>query len=258
MQDQNEISSKIDVVIPLGVNTKWFNEELRYTLRSFDKYFKNLGNVYIVGSSIYINKRIPWLTNVIIVECDDPFVHSKDANMIRKVLKVINNYPELSENFIRGSDDQILMKEVSEMTPYYVVDMKTRDDEWWRRRSNKWKLRLRRTYKILSAYNYTTFNYETHIPMIVNKQKFKEIWSKYPWAKSIGYTINSIYFNRALQEHFPVGELKYTFETPVIDIAEIKKIIKDKTYISFNDRGLTEELKTVIQNKFKKFSIFEK
>ena len=84
----------------------------------------------------------------------------------------------------------------------------------------------------------------------------------YPYTKSIGYTINTLYFNNALTEHIKAESIREMIEIPVRDEEKIKDRLKGKTFLCYSgkagDAALTDELKNVIIKKFKKKSRFEK
>ena len=49
----------IDVVYILGDGSKWGNNEIKYSLRSLEKYGKNIRDVYICGNKPYfVNNKI--------------------------------------------------------------------------------------------------------------------------------------------------------------------------------------------------------
>ena len=115
-------NQKIDLILPIGAGMSWDNE-LRYVLRSWEKNFADLGRVFIVGPKDKIKKKYPWLKGVEFVDCDDPFNHNKDTNIIRKVIRVIDTC-ELTDPFIRASDDQFILRKVDSFPPRYTWDMK--------------------------------------------------------------------------------------------------------------------------------------
>lgn len=250
---------KLDLVIPLGNASSWHNNELRYVLRSFEKNFANLRDVYIVGPKLWITKRSPWLTNVILIDYDDPFVRNKDGNMIRKVIKVIDDFPKLSDPFIRATDDQFLLKPVDEFPPMYTWDFSKKDKGFWNK-GGRWRTRAKRTYRTLSLNGRTTFNYDGHFPVEVHKD-FKKVMESYPYTKSIGFIINTLYFNNVLQEHFSQEGCVYFMESPCTDEKEIREKMKERLYFCFsglrNNACLNDTLKSVLQKKFKKPSRFE-
>ena len=248
----------MDLVIPIGKGSTW-RDELKYVLRSWNKYYEDLGNVFLVGDEAWIKAKYPWLKKAKIVNCDDPFNRNKDANIIRKVIKVIDTQ-ELTDPFIRASDDQYLLKKTDEFKPVYSQDLKEKPREWWNKGS-RWKNRLKRTHRILLVKRKTTFNYDVHFPLETGHD-FKKIMESYPYTKSIGYTINTLYFNHSLTEHVKAEDIRFMVEIPIRNEEKAKEALKGKTFLCYSgkvgDQALTPELKTVIVNKFKKKSKFER
>ena len=247
-----------DLVLPLGTGATW-NLELKYVLRSWDKYYENLGKVFLVGKTDKIKDKYPWLKKAIIVDCDDPFNRNKDANIIRKVIKVIDTQ-EVTDPFIRASDDQFLLKKTDSFPPMYSQDLMEKPRDWWNKGS-RWKNRLKRTHRILFVKGKPVFNYDVHFPLETGHD-FKKVMERYPYTKSIGYTINTLYFNNVITDHVQAGDIREMIEIPVRNEEEIKDRLKGKTFLCYVGRGgdqaLTPELKNVIMNKFKKKSRFEK
>jgi len=248
----------MDLVLPLGKGISW-NLELKYVLRSWDKYYEDLGNVFLVGNIEWIKEKHPWLKKVKLVQCDDPFNRNKDANITRKVIKVIDTQ-ELSEPFIRASDDQYLLKKVDNFPPVYSQDLMEKPREWWNKGS-RWKNRLKRTHRILFVKGKPVYNYDVHFPL-ETRHDFKKIMESYPYTKSIGYTINTLYFNNAISEHIKAEDIRVMIEIPIRNEEKVKEALKGKTFLCYSGKGgdqaLTPELKNVIMNKFKKKSKFER
>jgi hypothetical protein len=74
------IPGKIDVVYTLGTESSWQDNELRYSLRSLERNFPDLGRVWIVGH------KPAWLTGVVHIPMADVHKQNKDANLIDKIL----------------------------------------------------------------------------------------------------------------------------------------------------------------------------
>ena len=248
----------MDLVLPLGSGATW-NLELKYVLRSWDKYYEDLGNVFLVGDEAKIKAKYPWLKKVKLIQCGDIFNCNKDANLIRKVIKAIDTQ-ELTDPFIRASDDQYLLKKTDSFPPMYSQNLNEKPREWWNKGS-RWKNRLKRTYRILFVHKKTTFNYDVHFPLETGHD-FKKIMESYPYTKSIGYTINTLYFNNSLTEHTKAEDIRLMIEIPIRDEEKVKTALKGKTFLCYSGKGgdqaLTPALKTVIINKFKKKSKFER
>lgn len=249
---------KYDLVIPLGKGSSWQNNELRYALRSYDKNFPYLGKVFIVGDLKWIKEKLPWL-KATIVDCGDPFNANKDANMIRKVIKVIDTQ-ELTDEFIRATDDQFILKKVYSFPPMYTWNLASKGPRWWGKRS-RWKNRLRRTRRMLEVHGKPIWNYDGHFPMTYKKD-FKKVMESYPYTKAIGFTINTLYFNNVLTDHVHYGDIRHMFELKNNDIDVIKKKLMGKTVMCYSGRSgdvcLTPALKEYLKKKFPKKSRFEK
>lgn len=260
-------SQKIDLVIPIGAGMSW-NNELRYVLRSYAKNVPDLGRVFLVGPKDKLKAKYPWLQNVRIVDCDDPYNHNKDANLIRKVVRVIDT-TDVSDPFIRASDDQFILKKDPDFSPRYTWDMKDKDPMWFKRGSSrKYKNRLKRTKTILEINGKTTYNYDGHFPMLV-WHDFKKIVESFPhpnrpplYVKSIGYTINSLYYNNKLAEHKHFEDCRAWIEAPQIDEAILRQKVRGKDFLCYSggrgDAALNSVLKSYIIKKFPTKCRFEK
>ena len=241
----SELSQRnIDLVIPLSNGSHWQDNEIRYCLRSFDKHFFNLRNVYIVGY------KPEFLKNVIHISVDDSFLQNKDANLINKIL-IACKREELSEVFIRCSDDQLLLQAVTleDFQPKYLYNLTECDFI----KLNRWKKRMKATFEYLEQNNYTTFNYDSHVPISVIKKEFVKIMKSIKIEDGIGkgYCINTLYCN-VLDIERNVIKHKVTLEgNKEIDILE------DDLFMGYNDIGLTDELKLLLQQRFFEKSRFE-
>lgn len=243
---------KYDVVVPLGVGSKWDNNELRYLLRSFEKHFSDLGKVFVVG-------HCPdWLINVIHIPFEDRFVRNKDANLIAKVLCACE-HPELTELFIRCSDDQLLLKNVC-LEDFRAKYGKNLSEYDWKS-VNRWRMRLKNVFQVLSSERKTTYHYDYHYPMLFDKKTFKEVMNSYEWAEDgagKGFSINSLYFNNVIKLHEKLGNEKATIEYNVGSVDKIRKIVGESKFLGYNDNGLDKELKSFIQDSLPFASKFEK
>jgi hypothetical protein len=239
-----------DLVIPLGTGSIWQDNEtkdneIRYCIRSFVKYFSQLGKVFIVGGHPdFFKWHYPRLVHV---PCNNPFTANKDANIIYRVLKACNS--GVSFDFIWSSDDQVILQPVNvdDFRPKYLGDLSRVNIN----PKNNWKRRLKNTYELLQREGKTTYHYESHYPMIYNKETFVEIMNKYPSDNKHGYTINTLYFNNILDEHHRIGDIKLTLEKPVMTIGELNELTKNKKFIGYNNKGLRDSaLKSFLQQKF--------
>lgn len=241
----------MDVLIPLGIGSGWEHNELRYCIRSLEENLLDLDKIFIIGHlPSFINRdKIQYFP------FSDTFKHNKDANIIAKTIKAIDS--GISENFIRISDDQIILKPIygKDIKPLYRANLDVYDFS----KINRWRNRLKNGFEFLKLEKKPTYNYESHIPVVYNGLKFKQIFSQYNWAiEKEGFTINCLYFNNIECERIKLGEEKIGFEKEeIIKIEEIKQKIENKIYLGYNNKGLSEELKHFIEFQFPNKSKYE-
>lgn len=241
---------KYDLVYPIGSGSIWQDNELRYSIRSFVKYFDQLGKIFIVGQK---PEFLNWNNSrLIYIECDDPYRHNKDSNIINKVLRVCQEQT-LSDDFLRASDDQIVLRRVNinDFYPRYLIDLNGKQFP----KGNSWYKRLEKTIEILKNEKKTTYFYDSHFPNICNKQSFIKVMQN----RIQDVTINTYYFNYILDEYKELGKFKLTVQKPILNLNEFQKEVSGKYFLGYNNKGLREPslLKNWIQNEFYEKSKFE-
>ena len=276
----------IDIVYALGSGSKWDNNELRYSLRSLEKNFLDLRNIYIVGTfphflqdpnpehatsplikgvggmssaspSASPSTSTSTSTSLFHLPLTDPFPSNKDANIIRKVLKACAQ-KELSNNFLFMNDDYYINKPISEtdMKAWYLSYMSQYKDDWFN--ENNWKAAVKRTYDFLKARNFSCYHFDgSHCPQIYNKWTFQQVMNRVGWDGELGYTISNLYLNITGAEPHFVGNCKKAFvENDLCDLG-MKEAIRKATFISNNDSGLSDDFKNLLQELFPTPSKFE-
>src|SRR5690606_1501725 len=117
----------------------------------------------------------------------DPYKKNKDANLINKILFACS-IPGISQTFLNFSDDQYVLKPVSEfLTPgsnhLHKPDSKA-----------KWHLRMNRTLDALGKAGYSTNCFEAHCPYPINKSLYQKVLM-YNYGEGRGMCGNTLYFN---------------------------------------------------------------
>ena len=245
-------NSPMDVVYVLGSGSKWQNNELRFSIRSVQKYLSGYRNIYVVGADP------GFLTGIIHVHCNDIYRGNADGNMIHKFLHLIKTSgKELSEPFIYMCDDFFFLKplDVSQIRHWYSVDLARMPDSYFANRI--WMNRLKRTRDVLLSKGLPTLHYDLHVPVPFSKIHFPEIMSRYDYTHGIGYTIVSLYVNN-LQDISPVklqGEKVDIFKS--LSSEQIDELTSSCQFMAINDNGLNQNLITFLQNRFPEPSKYE-
>ena len=181
--------------------------EIEYVIASLKKFCSSwCGRIFVVGSEPPNAIK----NDVIHIPCDNPYTHCKDANIIHKLRYACEHIPDLSDDFLMISDDQIVTKESSweDMTPRIVRMYKEKNEAWWNenRRIDFWHECLYQTMKLFPKD--TCCFWEPHIWSPMNKYKFIEMCNKYDYAHNIGCISQSLYYNYVNQK--PVRNFDHT------------------------------------------------
>lgn len=246
-------TNKIDVVYVLGTGSNWQNNELRLSIRSVAENLKDMGSVFVVGEDPGFLK---YVTHVYYP--DDFENNNADANIINKLLHICE-LGKLSENFLVMADDSFILSPVKAANiPHYTKgDLKNFNQRPGYFNVNIWRQRLGRTKDILIMNKLSTWHFDCHLPFIVNKKKFVEIFKRFDYASFIGYTWKSIYGNAAMVHPELLKSMDYSIFLKYTD-QELQRRLSHFPFMSVNDGGLTENVKAWLQNRFPNPCKFEK
>ncbi len=144
---------------------KTFNNhlELRYSLRSLEKYVTGIRNTFVVGF------QPDWCQNVIHVNKADTYAKNKDANIIEKVITCCNN-KQISDPFLFINDDHFFSQKVrADQFGYYHKGELFSDST-----NSLYRHRINKTKSMLKERNLPTLNYDVHTPILIHKKQFLE------------------------------------------------------------------------------------
>lgn len=241
----------VDVVYFLGPESQHDDWELRYSLRSIAKHFKDLGRVFIIGHKPH------WLRDVEHLDVPDRHKHNKDANLIEKLLAACRW--GASPWFLNPSDDQILLKPVSfaDIKAFHGGDLATMPASFWG--PHKWKDRLRRTMTHLVGRGLPAFHHDCHVPFPIHRDTFSQVMGSVDFAKGPGYTIHTLYGNSAPIERVPIGRRKVTYEHACYFKFNIDHKLNDPEalFLGYSDTGMTPQFMDEIEYRFPEPSPWE-
>ena len=202
--------------------------EMEYVIASLKKYCSSwVGRIFIVGSEP--PERVK--NDVIHVPCDNPYTHCKDANIIHKLRYACENIPDLSDDFLMISDDQIVTKESSweDMKPRVTRMYSDWTKKQWdiNRQIDFWHECLYQTLNLFPK-NTSAF-WEPHIWSPMNKYKFVDMCKKYNYQEDIYCISQSLYYNfinetpTRLFDHMYLGMNKAKSEVNRLSINKIPR-----------------------------------
>lgn len=257
--DMNDPKRTHDVVYVLGTGSKWDNNELRFSMRSFVKYFDNLRRFIIVG------ERPGWLQNVTHIPYPDKPDINKDARMALKI-KAACYDARVSNNFIFCTDDTVLLAPVTakDLTgwhdgPILYDAVKDKNEHRGTSDSNPahsgWYENVYRTGRELKARNLPELNYDrAHSPQPINKKEFIEVIETFDIRKN-NYTISNIYNNST--KLFKGRKAKNAKVYRPMKTAEIDMLTAGKECLNYNDSSMDGEIKEWLLSQFSDCSVYE-
>lgn len=176
----------IDVVYTLGKGSHYKDFELRYSLRSVEKYLSGYAKVWIIGECP------EWLQNVNHIPFPDED-RPPDYNITKKISRAIEE-PELTEDFIFFNDDHFLLHPFEAKAFPYFYD-KQLDIYLKERGTDTYGRRAKNTLEHLRANNLPIKHFDIHYPIIYNKSLFlKHVVTAVDWNRN-SYIIKSMYAN---------------------------------------------------------------
>lgn len=239
----------IDIVCPLGNGSKWMNNELRYSLRSLEKFGKNIGEVFIVG-------EFPeWLQYCEHIPVKDGIGHEK--NIMLKLLAACND-DRVSENFMLWNDDYFLTAPINcELYPNYECGSLAMKIEA-RIKEDGYRKSLENTRTFLTRNNKWTLMYDGHCPIIYNKTMFRELMNNVDWTIGNGYAIKSLYANYYALPHQYMDDLKFSER---IGESEIYQKINGRHIFSIADGVMfcpSKTMKNILEKLYPNPSKYER
>lgn len=210
-----------------------------------------MNNVYIVG------EKPDWLKNVIHIPFPDSYNNNKDANMINKLI-IASLHDSISTEYIRMMDDVIFLKPIEEKFFNYPIISSLNEETVDSKFYGDWIKKLKTTRELLKINGKTSYNYDSHMPVKYNKQKFIDTMLRYPYGEGLGVTLDTLYFNQNLEPYHYTNINKFAVGLGnKITLQEIKKATQDKSIMNFNDYGLNDDLKQFLFDRFPNPSKYE-
>jgi len=218
------------------------NEELRYSIRSVVENYPH-DNIWVVGG------KPSWYSgNYIKVEQDA----LKYVNARRNMLAILNS-PEISEDFVLMNDDFYIIKPIEVMSNYASGLLYTKMKKYRKNHSSSYYTRLiSNTYEKLRKGGMEVgqiIDYDIHVPIVINKQKFSEIFTEqiFLWR--------SLYGNKFFTNYEIMDDIKLYLYNVINDLKQITS--GDGLFLSSDDSTCDYIIEKYLKNKFPNPSKYE-
>lgn len=236
------------IVIPLATGSfasHWNDTELRYCLRSVERYLKCYGDIFIIG------KAPVWLQNVTVIPAtDNDKIYYKERNIFNKIMLACQD-ERVSEDFLFMNDDHFLLSEFEAGNfPYYWDGTIGEHVE----RSDPYGNTARNTMEWLSMGDIVPY-FDIHAPILYCKNKLPFWVRGAPWEKKYGFCIKTVYALFAGSNPTQYPDLKLSGS---LSSHEIKEKIKGRLFFSTNDNCRDGGMEAVLQELYPNKSNFER
>lgn len=223
------------------IRSTW-GEELRYSLRSLEKYYRGDFEVCIIGETH------PWIQNVAHIEWDDDRSRTSEQNHGPKLKWSLEQY----KRFIWINDDCYLLRRMDHRAfsyPRIVEDL----EKTTKRGRSRWQKLLWATFDRCKDLGYTGFNAETHAPYYYESEALQATLKTFKIEQGI-HLAHTAYFNM-----YPDGREPYVMDD-LVGIYDTKgswPITRKSLFLNHDDRALSG-MKSVLPLLFPHPSRFEK
>jgi hypothetical protein len=230
------------IVIPLNNRSTQNNYELRMCLRSIEKHLTGVGQIFIIGHAP------EWVTNITHIPYDeDPRNRYRDRNIMNKMLIACKD-ERVSNDFLMVHDDHFLLADFEAGAfPYYHCGPMVPNVGQYAETKRNTILAL----SIRDDVNHVINNYDTHCPILFNKERFMRSVALADWSKWYGYCIKTLY---CVMNGIPAEKVEDLKIRMPLKADEIMRLIKGRGWFSIGDRcfkegGMKEVLEQLYQNK---------
>lgn len=230
----------MDIVIPLGKGSQNDNLELRYCLRSIEKYVADRGNIFVIG-------ECPgFLRNVIHIPAADISERQfKQRNIYKKILAACDD-PRVSDEFLWASDDHVLLKPFAHEY-YYKSSLQDSLKNFTIHQT--YRLTIANTYiKLQGGHDYC------HCPFLISKEKFKRAMECVNWNEPYGFAIKSLYCGLNGTAGIQYHDMK--IKAPIRSRQIISKI-DNRLFFSFGNDAINNDLISVLNFLYPNKSMYE-
>ena len=240
----------VDIVFPLRTfSAHEDNLELRYALRSIEKYLTGYRNIIVVS------KAAPtWLKNVTVIDAFDDS-QRKEMNFFAAILA---SATQSDADYIQvWCDDFAVLRELDADKVLPLANGRDLTDHPGG--SIDWQRRLKLTAEALRKRRKPTMNFESHTPGMFERKKFIALGEVFKNERltAPGVTCYSLYHNYYGSRALSMNTFKATFENDAGGIDSVRDRCDGKFYLGYNDKGFDSGVKTFLEQMFPTPSLYE-
>lgn len=238
----------MDVLYILGTGSKWEDNELRFSLRSLERFAQNVDRVFLTGDNC---PRWVDHSHITYNQCSD--IGDRALNHIHKVRWTLQN-TDIGDRFLLNYDDNFLMAPVDiEAYPFYFKSEELPDRT---QTGRAYRYSLINARKFLEAHGKPIKNFSVHCPCIYDKAQFlalEEAW-KVAEEDECGIAVRSVLLNWAEIKGEYMSDCKLK---TVKSKEEASLAIAGRPVFSIHDNSIENGVAELLTEMFRKPSRYE-
>lgn len=247
-----QVCGHISVVIPYCKDLAQ-GKELLYALRSWQKQVRFGINIVVIGD------REDWFSDdVTFIEhqrtSDNPQIDTTEK------LKLAIISPEVTDRFIWTGDDIYLVNPTSLA---HIELPKVLGELNPEKQSGTYAANMRLTVSLLKKECLPILNYNTHTPVLFDKERLTAMFERFSEALLNGCLFTSVYFNSFLDTAHPVymnwktDQVLLPISSQKPDENTVLEFLANKVFLTNSETGYSPWLEQFLQRLFPEPSDFE-
>lgn len=170
----------MDFVWPYIKDPSFFNKggifnELKYSIDTVKKYYRGDVRCFVVGDDPKLD--VEWIPCKRVVHGNIPW--ERHVDQLEKFRATVDS--EVNDDFVWIYDDTLFLQPVTEemITQTYGYNRVEDVDKYIRKWSRTYALIWKNTYRIIRDFKDELYDWETHLPRYLNKEKLMRIIENY-------------------------------------------------------------------------------
>jgi len=244
------VSEQFDILLPLGDGSRHGNVELRFALRSIERHCRGYSKIVVVGIDPGFLAPHPRLKFV----PRSDFPGNKEARIAQKLAWAFEHAVETGYAVL-WNDDYVIQRrvDVRRLPFYHGLSL---PESAARHNGGRYKRSLSLTAEFLENAGRPAWNYDLHLPMIFNRERFLALdhWWRVSRRSSCGLVVKSIYANVHLDAPGPQTtdcKLRWCRD------GSFRARIARRWCYSYSDESLDSGLRAHLEAEFPRRSEFE-
>lgn len=215
-------------------------DELRWSIRSVRSCCE-VSKITVVGD------RASWYTGHLIHKPKIPETKDHNSNDVISKIETISNHPEIDETFVWMMDDIYFLNKCT--TEELAIPRASFEHVSLANLTRKkWKSLKKNTNLALSEKGYSTYDYATHLPHVISKEKLRKVFSEF--NVKFPYLWEVLYGN--MFRSTPIDCLPFLHrQSAPVTLQDLTRASEQSVVLNHGNRkGWTLELREWLQNRY--------